>query len=98
MRDKIVIDFFKDHDLRIRATMKTGLETAIDLAIFKDLIFEKKILTRDEYQKKVEEKTKILFGQTIQDVKVEPMSADDKIETVEIKQKPESKVEKKENG
>lgn len=63
MRESAVINFFKDHDGRIRANMKQSIETAIDLAIFKELLFEKGIITKEEYQTKVDEKTQMLFGQ-----------------------------------
>lgn len=84
MRESAVINFFKDHDYRIRVNMKQSIETAIDLAIFKELLFEKGIITKEEYQVKVDEKTQMILGHQ----QKQEAAPEQKLETVETKNEP----------
>lgn len=62
MRESSIIQFFTQHDREIKAVTKQAIETAIDLSILKEIMFEKGLITKEEYDKKIKEKTDILLG------------------------------------
>jgi uncharacterized Rossmann fold enzyme len=72
MRNTIIADFFKDHDKQLKDLQRNSITSAIDLAILKELLIEKKIYSQEEYEKKIKEKSDFILGkQPNQETKTE---------------------------
>lgn len=89
MRDSHIYTLLQNQESKIIACRRQIVETTLDLGILKELLFEKGTLTKEEYAKRIEQKTQEFMSQFKQAEPVEQKSE----EVVEIPNEPTAQPE-----